>query len=280
MYELGPANRSRVYVLKGEKMPIPTSDRVVYRNNPLAEVICQLRFPAILRIEAEAPVNFQDRIRQEYPEYRLAPVFPTELPATALALLQGANPESPKHVHEFISAEGAWSVSLARTFLALKTTQYVRWEEFRLRMQNLMTTLVDTFQPAYYSRVGLRYVDVIQRSRLNLEGRPWGDLLKPHIAAEFCEPGWAADIDQSSKQISVRLPDAAGRVLIRHGLVFAQESNEPCYIFDADFFLDAQRTEIRDAANILERFHRCAGNLFRWCIQPALHAALGPQPPS
>ena len=261
-------------------MPFPRSDRVVYRNNPLAEVVCQLRFPAILRIEAEAPVNFQDRIRAEYPEYRSAPVFPPELPATAVALLQGANPESPKCVHEFTNPEGAWSVSLARTFLALKTTQYVRWEEFRLRMQNLMTTLVGTFQPAYYSRVGLRYVDVIQRSRLNLLGRSWGDLLKPHIAAEFCEPDWADHIDQSTKQISVRLSDPGGRVLIRHGLVFAEGTNEPCYIFDADFFMDSQRTETRDAAIILERFHGSAGNLFRWCIKPTLHAALDPQSPT
>jgi uncharacterized protein (TIGR04255 family) len=261
-------------------MPFPRSDRVIYRNNPLAEVICQLRFPAILKIDAEPPATFQDQIRVEYPEYRLTPVFPAELPSTALALLQGADPDSPKNVHVFASPNGTWAVSLTRTFLALKTTQYVRWEEFRVRIETLMARTVETYKPAYYSRVGLRYVDVIQRSRLNLQNRSWADLLKPHIAAEFSELDWAAYIDQSIKQISVRLSDPGGRVNIRHGLVFAEGTNEPCYIFDADFFVDGQQTETHDAAAILERFHGSAGNLFRWCIRQTLHEALDPQPAS
>ena len=37
--------------------------RCIYRKNQLAEVICQLRFPEILKISAEAPVAFQEAIR-------------------------------------------------------------------------------------------------------------------------------------------------------------------------------------------------------------------------
>ena len=38
-------------------------DRCIYRRSPLIEVICQLRFPAILRIDAQAPAQFQEAIR-------------------------------------------------------------------------------------------------------------------------------------------------------------------------------------------------------------------------
>lgn len=48
-------------------MPFPESKRVFYVKNPLAEVICQLRFPAILRIGAESPHEFQERIRDHLP---------------------------------------------------------------------------------------------------------------------------------------------------------------------------------------------------------------------
>lgn len=261
-------------------MPIPESDRVIFRNNPLAEVVCQLRFPGVLRIEAEAPAAFQDRIRADYPEYRQTSGLPADLLPPAIAILQGANPEVPRCIHEFAATDTTWSVSLARTFLALKTTQYERWEEFSRRIQALMSTLVEIYRPAYYSRVGLRYVDVIQRSRLGLQSSSWADLLEPHIVGEFAEPSWADEIDLSTKQISLRISQPDNRVMIRHGLAFAEGTNEPCYVFDADFFLAGQRTEPCNAGEILERFHRYAGNLFRWCITPALHDALDPQPPN
>ena len=51
-------------------MPFPESERVVFRRNTLAEVICQLRFPPILEIAAKDPAAFQEQIRAEYPLYQ------------------------------------------------------------------------------------------------------------------------------------------------------------------------------------------------------------------
>ena len=45
-----------------------TEERCVYEKNQLEQVICQLRFPEILAIGAEAPVAFQEAIRS--PGYR------------------------------------------------------------------------------------------------------------------------------------------------------------------------------------------------------------------
>ena len=44
-------------------------ERVNYAKAQLAEVICQLRFPTILRIGASEPAEFQERIREDYPRY-------------------------------------------------------------------------------------------------------------------------------------------------------------------------------------------------------------------
>ena len=41
--------------------------RCIYENNQLADVICQLRFPQILAIQANLPVQFQEAIRDEFP---------------------------------------------------------------------------------------------------------------------------------------------------------------------------------------------------------------------
>ena len=42
--------------------------RCRYRCHQLAEVVCQLRFPEILAIPANPPVEFQEAIRSEYPQ--------------------------------------------------------------------------------------------------------------------------------------------------------------------------------------------------------------------
>ena len=44
-------------------------EHVNYGRAQLAEVICQLRFPTILRIGAAEPADFQERIRENYPRY-------------------------------------------------------------------------------------------------------------------------------------------------------------------------------------------------------------------
>ena len=46
-------------------------ERVCYKYNQLGEVICQLRFPEILTIEANIPADFQEAIRDEFPRYSL-----------------------------------------------------------------------------------------------------------------------------------------------------------------------------------------------------------------
>lgn len=44
--------------------------RQIFKRRQLLEVICQLRFPDILKIESTDPAEFQDRIRGEYPQYQ------------------------------------------------------------------------------------------------------------------------------------------------------------------------------------------------------------------
>ncbi len=53
----------------GMKMPFPESERVVYGENPLVEVICQLKFPPILDISTAEPAAFQNKVRKLYPLY-------------------------------------------------------------------------------------------------------------------------------------------------------------------------------------------------------------------
>ncbi len=259
----------------------PVSPRVIYGKNPLREVICQLRFPPILRIESEPPAAFQDRIRHEYPLFRQVVAQQVELPAElgprAAAIARSAFASSqPRNAWDFLSADETWKVSLNREFVALTATVYNRWEEFRRRLDGPLTALREVYAPTFFTRVGLRYIDVIQRSVLGLEGTEWSELLQPHLTGMLSCDNLKGLVQESFSQAVISLSDGSGSVRLRHGLAGMQNSTEEDYLIDSDFF--AERTDIDCAISILNRFNGHSGKLFRWCIQDRLHQSMRPQP--
>jgi hypothetical protein len=66
-----PAKRARRLVA------FPAAERVIYDVNPLEEVICQLRFPPILKIDEATLADFQECVRNSYPFYTVSnPLLP------------------------------------------------------------------------------------------------------------------------------------------------------------------------------------------------------------
>ncbi|MCX6020148.1 MAG: TIGR04255 family protein, partial [Chloroflexi bacterium] len=74
-------------------MLFPDSERVIYGRNPLVEVICQIRFPTILRISEGNLSDFQDKIRIEYPLYGIQPpeINNADAPPELASLMQRLN---------------------------------------------------------------------------------------------------------------------------------------------------------------------------------------------
>jgi uncharacterized protein (TIGR04255 family) len=258
--------------------PFPQSPRVVYSQNPLELVICQLRFPPILRIGAEPPATFQDMVRDEYPLLKESsgPQLPNDLPAELRDVVQRLTPQPSGIAYDFASADEQWAISLNRDFIALTARTYTRWEEFSERLALPIQALRDAYGPAFVTRIGLRYQDVICLSRLGKIGESWSQLLQPHIAGELAEPSVAQSAQQASREL---LLDLGGddRVRIRHGLAKRSDSGETCYLIDADFFSEG-RTNLDDVLARLRTYNKHAGRLFRWCITDELHEALGPTP--
>ena len=61
----------------------PPVEEVQLRRSPLREVICQVRFPPLLRIVNGYPVDFQERIRQHFPELGTEHAGPSPAPYAA-----------------------------------------------------------------------------------------------------------------------------------------------------------------------------------------------------
>ncbi|MDP9174675.1 MAG: TIGR04255 family protein [Planctomycetota bacterium] len=263
-------------------MAFPDTPRVIYSRNPLAEVVAYLRFPPILRIDSETPAAFQDAIRADYPRYSegsLKVPLPPNLPPQFMNFVQGMSTGRASGMkHQFASQDEKWQIILTREMLELKTTAYIRWEDFRTRLAQLTVALQAVYRPAAFARIGLRYVNVIQRSVLNLDETPWSVLLKPYIAGELSAPELAEGIDSVSHQLHCRLDDGGNSFLaLKTGIAFAEPKKEKCFLIDADIHTHNQ-TESSDALNVLDSFNRISGRFFRWCIEQPLLNALEPQP--
>jgi uncharacterized protein (TIGR04255 family) len=266
-------------------MPFPDSPRVVYGKNPLIEVICQLRFPTILRIDSEIPADYQERIRHEYPIFRQQPVQPEGLPPEEI--LQALPPaikealfRPGRTAYDFISEDDLWTVRLTRDFLALTCRKYERWEQFRQHLIVPLEALLEIYRPSSFSRIGLRYRNVIRRSTLNLQDAAWADLLAPYIACELASPETAELVQEAGHNILIRLTDERGLVRIQHGTVIVEENgiSEAGYLLDNDFYLNQKvETEIKNVWNVLNEFKIRARRCFRWCISPRLHQAMEPK---
>jgi len=256
--------------------PFPESERVVYTRNPLEIVICQLRFPVILKISSEPPVEFQEALRKDYPLFREIPPLDggPGIPPQLSAIMGKLLPLSSSKAYELTSGDGVWQITLTQESVALLCKRYRRWEEFRGALQSALSLLERIYQPSFFTRIGLRYRDVIARNSLGLKDVPWGELLSNKLACEFHSTISDA-VEGTAHQLSLRLQGDAAKVTLQHGL--GNNGEEVCYIIDSDFYT-AERTGVQDAARILDYFNRQGGRLFRWCIADRLHAALEPKP--
>lgn len=256
-------------------MTFPASERVVYATHPLEEVICQLRFPPILRIDSGDVSAFQEALRGDYPLYaeEELPIAGMRVPAEFAEMMRIAR-QGPKPAKKFISADEQWTIALTREFVALSTSAYDRWEGFRDRLTRVVETVVDVYRPAFYTRVGLRYQDVIRRSRLGLQDVPWSELLAPSVAGELGTT-IAGNVKEMSHVALIALAES-GNVRIRHEFKQPDGGAEESYKIDADFFI-SDRIELGHANERLDYFNQQAARLFRWSITDRLHTAMGPR---
>jgi len=261
-------------------MPFPDVPRVVYKNNPLDKVICQLRFPPILKIDTKVPDEFQERIRDGFPEFSekaeiRIPVFKSAQKDTPAEVLESITPTGNKN-YEFSSEDKVWTINLTRTFFALSTKKYERREDFRTHLDAPLKAFIDIYNPSVFSRVGLRYIDIIRRSELNLKDTPWSKLLKPHVLWLLGSSDVNKNIRSFQAQCEIELDDETSIARIITGLVDGQESDEECFMIDTDFFT-TKKTAISAVGSKLDYFHIQGARLIQWLVKDRLHEAMEPE---
>lgn len=260
----------------------PKAERVLYGKNPLVEVVCQFRFPTILRIREGKLAGFQDIVRKDYPVYSAhEPSFgvPSQIPKEFAAIIDQMNIPTPPEfiVHRFSTKDSQRFISLREEFMALAETKYERWESFKGEIIKAESALRKVYEPAFYSRVGLRYRDIISRQKLELNGIEWQELLQKHIIAELGDEKVADAIRRIQTRVIMEIPDMPnGQITLNHGLIIPNGGDEESYLIDADFSVE-RKEGVDEPFKILDEFNRMAGGLFRWAIRERLHKAMQPR---
>lgn len=226
-------------------------------------MICQLRFPPILRIAGD-PAGFQDRIRDVYPLYDRSQGV--ELPTEIRNALTGVGvPNIAGDItHKFLTEDQKSQISISKNFVAATTNAYGRWEEFRREIARAVKATAEEFSPTFYDRIGLRYCDAVDREALGLTDTSWTELIRPEFAGPLDSAPVGEAVEAFHAQVRFALTDVPGsQVQVRYGLDDAKGH----FLVDADFYL-VGRIDGNKIFEALDSFNRSAGNLFRWSIKP------------
>jgi len=243
-----------------------------YQNAPVHEVICQLRFPTILSINNVEPADFQEKIRDAFPQY----VRKQDAPPP------GAPPQTPPLTnYHFLSADGRWKLNVTRDFIALSTLRYPGWEAFARQLDRPLAAFIQLYKPAYFQRVGLRYINVFSRARLGLEDAEWRELFAPAYTGALREEDLQEeDCLSFGSDLLVKL-DSSSRAKLHAGLGRLQVSNAPQQDQEIKFILDmdlsmGNQVPCTMAAGALETLHIYGGRLFEGAITDRLREAMAP----
>ena len=251
--------------------------RFVYEKTQLAEVLCQLRFPTILSVESNAPVEFQDTIRAVFPRYSCV----TE------PIADGTGEKRSQKNHTFITADGSYKLNLTQSFIALSTMRYTGWEDFAGRLDEPLGQFIRIYRPAFFERIGLRYINAISRQKLELEGYRWNDLLQPFClgpldldeveeeSVESCSVDVKRRLDA---QIELRMHAGPGKLqrAVRNGpRIQTVQEPETRFILDLDLYALGE-LQLQSTMELLARLHDQADKSFSEAITDTLHEAMEP----
>ena len=251
-----------------------------YSNSQLREVICQLRFPTILTINNVEPADFQEMIRNEFPQYFRR----EESPAPKISGYGTPNarlePQSSITNYHFVSADGLWKLNLTRDFISLATLKYSDWETFARYLDRPLAAFIQLYKPAYFQRVGLRYINAFSRQKMGLENTSFSELFSSSYLGPLSEPDVSEEnILNSGCDLLLKLDNSchakihAGPGRIKNNSQQAHPDPEVKFIFDLDLSMSGNLPCTLAAAG-LETLHGHSTRIFEGAITDTLRDAL------
>jgi uncharacterized protein (TIGR04255 family) len=225
-----------------------------YAKNFLRQVVCEFRFPTLFELEAtRPPPSFAKALRRDYPVYQANDDLSVSM-----------NGVDKAHVHTFTSLKPGWTVTLRAASITIETTKYDCFEDFKTRLTLLIKSAADVIDSEYFTRIGLRYINVIPCGSDRIS-----EWLNPQLVGVN-----SSDIFGGAVEFSGRIagPAKVGGYLLNHGLGGEPSSRRNEYVVDMDFF--ANDIAVDEALATVDTLHMQEFELFSWTLGTKAHEYL------
>lgn len=224
-----------------------------YRHNFLRQVVCELRFPTLLELGAQRPpAAFVSALRKEYPHL--------ELGNEVALIIGGASTGGPAYAHIFRSSKQTWTVSLKQSTVTIETIAYTTYAQLKERVGRVVEAAAKVIDSDFFTRIGLRYVNVINAHNDPVRGWVNPELVQPLLSGVF------GGVHEYAGRLHLAATD--GGCLLQHGIQLKKpqpgEEAVPDYVLDIDAFRND--VPIGDVASALDAMHRQAFDVFDWCL--------------
>ena len=147
-------------------------------------------------------------------------------------------------------------------------------------MDKPLASFIKIYEPAFFERVGLRYLNGFSRKALGLEEMAWKEMLEPaYLGLLASEDVPEQAFSRCSQDAELALPGGC-RMKLHVGPGMVKRGNDTSdkevkLIFDLDVFMGGN-IPVKMAAGSMQTVHTHAGSIFRDAITDALHDAMEP----
>lgn len=268
----------------------PLPQKIIYDKNPLAEVVCQVRFDP-LPIGDAVMTSFNAKLASMgylVSTFEQVATFQFAASLNGESAHMDAPQPVPVRVYHQSSPDGVWRVSHSVDFVALTCTRYSTWGEFEDKFRQILMIYTGSVGVGNSTRIGLRYRDIVDRQNLEIEGMAWAELIQPFVLGPLAAYDMVdgaipeEDIVSYSFQSNIRLDDCG--LLFQGGLIRSIDGSKVAFVIDSDFYVDGDAAVgcMADESRlecVLTALHKNASALFAHSIKGSLKNALCPRSP-
>ena len=227
-----------------------------FKLNFLQKAVCEFRFPTLMELgSGKPPAAFVTALRKEYPYMEVTNEVTLGLDST----------HDMNHAHIFKSQKGNWIISLKQNAFLIETTTYSRHEKMREKIEQMLTAALPIIDSDFFTRIGLRYINLIDVGEDPLNGWICDELTAPLRTRLFY------GVAEFSGNMLIQAED--GGCLLQHSLKRNTKARDgatvpPGYVIDIDAFRNG--VAATEAMSTIDEMHKQAFNVFDWAIGPRL----------
>ena len=236
----------------------PQAKRIELKHPPLDLVVCQVRFPIVLKLKVEqGPVDFQTKIMSQYP-----------LTNRKSRTLLETQPQEKRIMAKeesywtFMDREERWTIAISDSFFSLETKKYRNFDEFLEKFTHAFDVVQQLYGIPLCSRIGLRYINKISKKTNPKLPENWPREIRAGLVP-FSGIAGPEVPRMAQSENRLKLNDCfltIRSVLIAKGFPGA-ENHE--LVLDFDCYSE-EKCDFDKQAEILRKFKTTCYNAFRW----------------